>query len=556
MASGADDVTGPDLASGIDEADLPDGAMLSGTVEGEAVLLVRRGPNVHAVGATCTHYGGPLAEGLVVGETLHCPWHHACFDLVTGRAVGAPALNPVSCWKVELAGGRIRVTGRRSAPAPPPPPTGAPARMVIIGAGAAGNAAAEELRNQGFDGAITMIGMENEIPYDRPNLSKDYLAGNAPEEWIPLRTSAFYAERNITLRLGAVVDRIEPESRQLVFQDGETLDYDRLLLATGAEPVRMPVPTEEGAPVHYLRSLDDCRAIIRAAASATRVVVIGASFIGLEVAAALRMRKLAVAVVAPEEVPFEKVLGAELGQFLRGVHEGQGVEFHLGTKVERINRIGVHLDNGADLAADLIVIGIGVRPRTALAEAAGARMDKGVVVDERLETSLPGIYAAGDIARVPDARADGTMRVEHWVVAERQGQAAARNMLGLGAPFRDVPFFWTTHYDTTISYIGHADEWDEAELDGSLKAGSATMRYRREGKLLAVATLGRDMDGLRAEQELESWLKASSAHVTRLKAAARQMSPAATLPGADFTAGVIQRPRSGRRIYWSGSRRW
>ncbi|HET8632908.1 MAG TPA: FAD-dependent oxidoreductase [Gemmatimonadales bacterium] len=502
MSSDASELSGPDLMAGVAESDLADGAMLAGHADGEPVLLARQGGTVYAIGATCTHYGGPLAEGLLAQGTVHCPWHHACFDLATGRAVGAPALNPVSCWAVERRDGRIRVTGRRDAPVPPEEPAGAPASIVIVGAGAAGNAAAEELRAQGYQGSITMIGMEEEVPYDRPNLSKDYLAGNAPEEWIPLRTPEFYAEHEITLHLGDFVERIDAPARRVVLRGGAAISYDRLLLATGAEPIQLTVPVEEGAPVFYLRSLDDCRAIIKAAGQASRAVVIGASFIGLEVASALRMRKVAVQVVAPEVVPFEKVLGRDVGTFLRGVHEENGVEFHLEAKVERIARGSVHLDNGADLAADMIVAGIGVRPRVALAESAGAALDKGVIVNEHMETSVPGIYAAGDIARVPNGRTGRPMRVEHWVVAERQGQCAARNMLGLASPFTDVPFFWSTHYGTTVSYTGHADRWDRADLSGSLEEGSATVGYWSDGKLLAVATLGRDLDALRAERAM------------------------------------------------------
>lgn len=502
MSSEASALTGPDLMAGVPESDLAEGAMLAGHADGEPVLLARQGGKVYAIGSTCTHYGGPLAEGLLGKGTVHCPWHHACFDLATGRAVGAPALNPVSCWAVEERDGRIRVTGRRDAPKPPKEPSGAPESIVIVGAGAAGNAAAEELRAQGYRGSITMIGMEEEVPYDRPNLSKDYLAGNAPEEWIPLRTPEFYAEQGIALRLGEFVERIDAAARRVVLRGGAAISYDRLLLATGAEPVQLTVPIEDGAPVYYLRSLEDCRAIIRAAEQGSRAVVIGASFIGLEVAAALRMRKLAVQVVAPEAVPFEKILGRDVGTFLRGVHEENGVEFYLESKVERITRGSVHLDNGADLAADLIVVGIGVRPRTALAESAGAALDKGVIVNERMETSVPGIYAAGDIARVPNGRTGRPMRVEHWMVAERQGQCAARNMLGLVSPFTDVPFFWSAHYGTTVSYTGHADRWDRADVAGSLAEGSATVGYRSDGKLLAVATLGRDLDALRAERAM------------------------------------------------------
>ena len=503
MGGDSTELSGPDLGAGIAESELADGSMLAGHAGGEAVLLVRQGGSFFAVGAHCTHYGAPLADGIVVDGAVHCPWHHARFDLKTGAAIAAPALNPIGCWTVEHSGGRVRVIGRKGEPPRGTAPRGAPGRIVIIGAGAAGNAAAEELRQLGFDGELTLIGAESDGPYDRPNLSKDYLAGNAPEEWIPLRSHEFYAGKGITLRLEQAVSRIDAARREVVFGDGTVLGYDRLLLATGAEPVRLKVPTEDGAPVHYLRSLADSRRIIAALPGAARAVVIGASFIGLEVAAALRQRGLAVAVVAPETVPFEKVLGPELGQYIKALHESRGVEFHLGAGIERIMAKGVHLSNGADLAADLIVVGVGVRPLTALAESAGAALDRGVVVNDRLETSVPGIYAAGDIARVPDPRTGKPMRVEHWVVAERQGQAAARNMLGLDAPYRDVPFFWSAHYDTTINYTGHADAWDRAELAGDLGAASAIVSYWQDGQVAAVATIGRDTDALRAEVAME-----------------------------------------------------
>ena len=495
------ELSGPDLEAGVKESALAEGAMLLGHARGEPVLLARVGDAVHAIGATCTHWSGPLAEGLLVDGQVRCPWHHACFDLATGEAVHAPALKPVPCFVVRRSGGRITVGGRIEVPAAQPPDVPTPERIVIVGAGAAGNAAAEMLRRAGFQGRITMVGMESDLPYDRPNLSKDYLAGNAQEEWIPLRSLEFYAEQAIDLVLDATAVAVDAAAHEVKLDNDRSVPYDRLLLATGAEPVRLAIP---GAALgHLLRSFSDSKAIIAAAASAKRAVVVGASFIGLEVAASLRARGLAVAVAAPDKIPFDKVLGADVGRWVRSVHEEHGVEFHLGQGVTSIAEDGVTLTDGTVLPADLVVLGVGVRPRLALAESAGLTLDKGVVVDSELRTSQPDIFAAGDIARFPDPRSGAMVRIEHWVVAERQGQTAARNMLDAGEQFDSVPFFWSSHYDTSITYVGHAPSWDEAVIDGDLAARDATITYRRAGKVLAVATIGRDLAALHAEIEME-----------------------------------------------------
>lgn len=501
--SGKQKADGPDLAAGVALADLAEGAMLEGRVGEEAVLLVRRDGKLYAVGARCTHYGGPLGKGLVVGETLRCPWHHACFSLRTGEALAAPALDPVSCWKVETEGDRVFVRERAGSATPKPHPTKSPESVLIVGGGAAGEAAAEMLRREGYAGPVTILSDDAAPPCDRPNLSKDYLAGTAEASWIPLRGEKFYREQAIELLLNTKVASLEPELSRVVLSDGSTLGYGALLLATGAEPVRLNVPGAKLPHVHYLRTLADSEAIIAAVEKgAKRAVVIGASFIGLEVAASLRTRGMEVHVVAPEARPLERVMGVELGDFVRGLHESKGVEFHLGETVAAVETASVILKNGEKLAADLVVAGIGVRPRTALAEDAGLEVENGILVNEYLETRAAKVYAAGDVASWPD-RDGERIRVEHWVVAQRQGQCAARNILGAREAYAVPPFFWSQHYDAGINYVGHAARWDRIETDGDPAKYNFTARFVADGKTLAVATIYRDLESLRAEADME-----------------------------------------------------
>jgi NADPH-dependent 2,4-dienoyl-CoA reductase/sulfur reductase-like enzyme len=376
--------------------------------------------------------------------------------------------------------------------------------VVIIGAGAAGESAAETLRRDGYEGRLTLFDTDPDSPYDRPNLSKDYLAGTASEDWIPLHPPEFYRERGIDIVRNRRVLALEPSARRIRLDDGATQEYAALLLATGATPVRLPPEMERAKPaVYYLRSFADSKAIVAAADRAKRAVILGASFIGLEVAASLRNRKLEVHVVAPNALPLERVMGPELGGFIRRLHEEHGVVFHLSQKAREIAGGVVILESGERIQADFVVAGIGVRPNVELAERAGLAVDRGVLVDEHLRTSAPGVYAAGDIARWPDPHTAERIRVEHWVVAQRQGQAAARSILGEGEPFSAVPFFWSQHYDVPINYVGHAERWDRVEVDGNIEARDCAVRFIRDNKALAVATIYRDRESLEAEVEME-----------------------------------------------------
>jgi len=396
------------------------------------------------------------------------------------------------------------------APEPLPATAGMPAAVVIVGGGGAGNAAAEMLRREGYAGRLTMLSADTSVPYDRPKLSKGFLSGKSEESANPLRSSEFYQKHKIDLKLNVRVTAIDTKAREVRLADGSGHGYDALLLAPGAEPVRLDISGADLPHVHYLRTVADSRAIVVKAKTSRRAVVIGASFIGLEVAASLRTRGIEVDVVAPDKIPMVRILGAEVGNFFRKLHEDHGVTFHLETTATSIDDRSVTLKNGNRLEADLVVVGIGVKPALALAEQAGLATDRGVTVDAYLQTSAPNVYAAGDIARWPDRLTGEAIRVEHWVVAGRQGQTAAHNILGRRERFDCAPFFWTIQYDFGLGYVGHAEKWDKADIAGSLEARDCTISYSRDGRRLAMGIVNRNLDGLRAEVEFESLMAADT----------------------------------------------
>lgn len=495
-----------DFSQGVALDQLPDAAIVAGHIGDDELLLIRRGDAVFAVGAHCTHYHGPLAQGLVVGDTIRCPLHHACFGLRSGEAVAAPAFDAIPTWRVETVGDRIFVR-EKLVPPPQPAAAGGPSSVVIVGGGGAAFAAAEMLRREGYQGAITMVSADDTPPCDRPNLSKDYLAGEAEEDWIPLQSAEFYATNHIDVLLDARATSIDVAHRRLLLADGRALEFGALLIATGAEPVKLTIPGAAPDQVKYLRSFSDSRALVAELQQAKSAVIIGASFIALEVAASCRARGIDVHVVAPDHLPLERVLGADVGAFIKTLHEQHGVRFHLGATVARLDGRKVTLTSGEVLDSDLVIAGVGVRPATALAEQAGLAVDHGILVDEYLQTAVSGIYAAGDVARWLDRRTGSRMRVEHWVLAERAGQAAARNMLGRREVFDVVPFFWSRHYDVSIRYVGHAESWDAIRIDGriddALTDAGCSIAYVAAGRRLAVATIGRNVESLQVEAEME-----------------------------------------------------
>lgn len=492
-------------------SELGDGEMKEVTAGETRVLLARVGGEFHAVSATCPHYGAPLAEGALCGTRVVCPWHHAAFDVVSGDLEEPPALDGLVRYDVRVEGGRICVrlpakSQDKRTPAMSARDTAADPRLfVILGAGAAGYAAAQTLREEGFRGRVLMITREDRAPYDRPNLSKDYLHGHAEPEWMPLRPEEFYAEHGIELLRNREVTRVEAPAKILTFAGGERLMYDAMLVATGGTPVRLNIPGSHLKNICLLRSFADADSIIATAARSRRAVVVGASFIGMEAAASLRARGLEVTVVAPSREPFESTLGPEVGALFRRLHESNGVDFKLGSIVYRFE--GVHnveavvLDSGECVETDMVLIGAGVRPVTGFLE--GVTLDEhgAVVVDSRLRAA-DGLYAAGDIASYPDARTGERARVEHWRTAQQQGRAAARNMAGRDTPFDGVPFFWTRQFDAGLLYVGHAPAWDEIVYRGRLDAHNFLAFYVKGGRVVAAAGMNREREMAAAEELL------------------------------------------------------
>jgi NADPH-dependent 2,4-dienoyl-CoA reductase/sulfur reductase-like enzyme/nitrite reductase/ring-hydroxylating ferredoxin subunit len=516
--------------------DLKDGEMKEVEVAGAKVLLVRLQGRFWAIGGECSHYGGPLAEGALSGSRVVCPWHQATFNVQTGEMLEPPALDDLARFQVRVEGDQVIVRAPDSGTGPHPPSmcrcdSRADGRtFVILGAGAAGNVAAQTLRQVGFKGRVLLITRETRLPYDRPNLSKGYLSGLAPPDSLPLRSKDFFRGIDVEVLLGRRVDQVNHGSREMVFQNGAKLSYDALLLATGGIPHRLPVPGADLENVFTLRNVGDADAILAAASAGARAVIVGASFIGMETAASLTRRGLKVTVTAPGAIPFARSLGPEIGGVLQKLHEENGVAFRLGTQVTEIQGRGrveqVRLNTGETLAADLVLVGIGVRPAIDFLKGVEVNANGSVSVDEFLRVT-DGLYAAGDIARFPDWRTGEAIRIEHWRLAEQHGQVAARNMAGKPTPFRGVSFFWTEHFDLNLQYVGFAKTWDDLIVHGDLEARNFFAFYVREGLVLAAAGINQDR---------------------QLAAIAELMRQGAMPPPRDLAAGPVDFPGLLKRL--------
>ena len=492
----------PDFIAGVALDAIPDDGLLAGRVGDHKALLIREGDIVRAIGGTCTHLGAPLALGLAVAGEIRCPWHHACFDVATGKALKAPAFDPLPTWPVAIEDRRVRVTTREPLTPTAQSTIAASGPFVIVGGGAAGYAAALALKRAAPDAACTLVSMDDHAPYDRTLLTKDYLDGRFGEDRLPISQQDLSA-LGVDVRLSTTVTRIDRSGRAVHLATGDRLPYDKLLIATGAEPKRPDIPGIRKDHVTTLRSLSDCRHILARIGSARQVIILGSSFIGLEAAASLVSRGVKVIAVSPELEPLAKPFGPDLSATILETHRQNGTTLMLGRTITAIEDHAVRLDDGTRLAADLVIIGVGVAPRTTLAEAAGLAVDNGVTVDRYLRTSDPNIHAAGDIACWPDPHSGQSIRVEHWVVAQRQGQVAAANMLGRALPYDDVPFFWTKHFDFSVRYLGHAGQERAITVDGDPAARNATVTFSRDGCVAAIATVERDFESLRREDRME-----------------------------------------------------
>lgn len=476
-------------------SELPEAQVVARTINGEPALLFREGERVSAIGGECPHAGAPLAEGVTRDGRITCPWHKARFCLRTGALLDPPAVDPLPRYDVRLVEGRVFVAPTHQV-ASPRPTAGSPC-FVILGAGAGGAMAAQTLRAEGFEGRIVLVDQDNRLPYDRTLLSKYVLAGSDGAEKSPLQSQSYYIEQGIE-RLTGQANDIDIAGRRVLLTDGSSLGYDALLLATGGVAQKPALRGAERRQVFLLRDRADAEALLAQAERSRRAVILGCSFIGMEVAASLRERGLDVTVVGREEIPFAHRFGAPIGQALFNLHLRNGVDFRLGTEAAAIEGDGIDVNavllrDGERLRADLVVLGLGVRPATGFAAALKRADDGGIIVDSHLNAA-PGIYAAGDIASFPYRGNGHHLRIEHWRLAQQQGIVAARNMMGHKQHFEAVPVFWTIQYLKRLDYIGHATTWDELVLHGDVEKPEFLAYYVKDGLVVAAAGLGRDKD--------------------------------------------------------------
>jgi len=489
-------------------SDLKEGIPHVVEVDDEEILLLKKNGEIHACGNKCTHYGGPLNEGHWNGHEVTCPWHFARFDIRNGTRIAPPALDDVQVFQLKVEEGDIFL-GRKESSGIPKPKGKDPRTVLILGAGAAGNAATETLRREGFAGRIQMVTQEDDFPYDRPNLSKGFMAGKAKIDWIPLRSPQFYADHNIDVLRGQRITNLDVKEKAALTAEGKPLYFDLCLMATGGKPRKLDVPGADLKNIFTLRSFRNAKNIVAAIENgAERILIVGAGFIGMEVASSFRKRNLEVHIAAPEEVPMEHVLGKRIGKRLHRLHEKKEVVFHLGTQVEAFKGEEhvreVMLSDGSSIPVDMVIIGIGIDPAVDYLKNTKLIKNGVVPVDERLQTPVDGVFAAGDIALFPEVDGERKTRIEHWAVAESQGQFAARAMLGHSGSYKEIPFFWTMQYKVQLKYMGYPGKTDRIEYLGNVDKENFLAGFFEEDEMRAAATIGMGEELFNIQKQMKS----------------------------------------------------
>ncbi len=504
--------------------DIKDGEMKKISVaDGKEILIVKTKGKISALGAYCTHYGASLEEGVLHGDKIICPLHHACFNSHSGDLLEPPAFEALPKYNVSIDGDDVSVSLPDELPFSRTPEMSKKENddfvYAIIGGGAAGYGAAQAMREAGFEGKIVMFTKEDKTPYDRPNLSKDYLEGSAQPEWMPIRPDDFYKNYGIEIEFNKNVKSVSIKSKKIKFEDSSDCKFDKLLIATGGTPIKLNIPGSDLRNIFYLRSFDDADKIIEKIQgmladkqTSKKAVVVGSSFIGMESANSLAERGLEVTVVSLDETPFELTFGKEIGKLIQKKYEAKGIKFKLGRKVknftqeEKITFVG--LDNNEKIEADLIVIGIGVKPSTDIIDLeknpdGGIKVDKTFHIVVNSDKAAENIYAAGDVASFFDSKTNSQTRIEHWRTAMQQGRIAGFNMAGVKKEYSSAPFFWTMQAGLKIDYVGHAKKWDDIIYRGNIKSEKFMAFYVLQDKVVAAAGLNHNKELIAFQELLE-----------------------------------------------------
>ncbi len=475
-------------------SDLKKGKPYQVNIGGENIMLVRHNDEIFAWSNQCPHYGAPLNKGYIDHHHVTCPWHNARFELQSGRMVTPPALDDLPGYEVKVENQAIYIGRKNEADMPQVKELTDSRSFLIIGGGAAGNTAAETLRREGFGGKITIVTADYDRPYDRPTLSKSFLAGKAGPDALPLRPEDFYVRMKIDLITGRRVTKLYTDEKIASTDNGDTYRYDKCLLATGGMPNMLDIPGADKKNIFTLRSFEDARKIDRAVEDAHHVLLVGAGFIGLESASSLRERGLSVTIVAPEETLMKKLLGQDVGKAIQKFHEKNHVTFHLGQTVSEFKGSdGVRqavLTDDKKVDADIVIMGVGIKPAVDYLDNTDLVQDGAVPVNSRLQTNDESVFAAGDIAVVPNPHDNSAQRVEHWVAAESQGRFAAKSMLGEKGDYEQIPFFWTRQFGQAFKYIGYSRDFDNIVYRGNVKGEIFLAGYFKGEKFTAAFTRG------------------------------------------------------------------